>query len=41
MGEMELKQLTNVRLIEVGLSLSTKEDVIRHLVRPGSRYYIK
>ncbi|KPD00995.1 Heat-responsive suppressor HrsA [Geobacillus sp. BCO2] len=30
---MELKQLTNVRLIEVGLSLSTKEDVIRHLVR--------
>lgn len=29
---MELKQLTNVRLIDVELSLSTKEEVIRHLI---------
>ncbi|ALA68880.1 PTS 2-O-a-mannosyl-D-glycerate transporter subunit IIABC [Geobacillus stearothermophilus 10] len=39
---MELKQLTSVRLIDVGLSLSTKEEVIRHLVdkldREGKLY---
>ena len=31
-GNMRLKQLTHVRLIEVGAPWKTKEDVIRHLI---------
>ena len=31
-GNMRLKPLTHVRLIEVGAPWKTKEDVIRHLI---------